>query len=298
MTDFLSLAGQIGGILFPVFAIAAAGYVWARADPTFKSQLLGDVSLHVGVPALLFGTLVRAQLETDLLVSAALGAMLYIAIIHIGLFTLLKVSGQALQPGLTGLSFGNWGNIGMPVCFFAFGQTGLTIAATFFAVSIFSQFTLGWRVASGAWDPKRILTFPLLWALLAAVIIRALDVMPPKWIMDSADLAGGVAIPAMLLALGGGIARMQPSGLAKGLSWAGIRYALGLAAGLCVVVVLPIDSDIKPIIVLVAMMPIAVFNYILAGKTGQDDAAVAGYIVASLLLAMVILPTTLALTLR
>ncbi|MEO0411896.1 MAG: AEC family transporter [Pseudomonadota bacterium] len=294
----IALAGQIGAILLPVFLIALAGFVWARADPNFKSQFIGDVSLHIGVPALLFATLLRAPVDTALLGTAALGAGAYILITHLGLLACLKMSGQALQPGLTGLSFSNWGNIGMPVCLFAFGQTGLTIAATFFAVSIFLQFTVGWRIASGTWDPGRLLRFPLLWALLLAALLRAGNVMPPPWVMDSADLAGGVAIPAMLLALGGGIARMQPQGLWQALAWAGVRYGLGLVAGLILITILPIPTEIKPIILLVSMMPIAVFNYILAGKTGHDDAAVAGYIVASLVLAMGILPITLALTLR
>ncbi|MEM1021819.1 MAG: AEC family transporter [Pseudomonadota bacterium] len=298
MTDFFEVFGAVGGVLLPVLIISAAGYVWAKRDPRFTGEFIGDVALHVGVPGLLFASLVRAEIDTALLGIAACGAVGYIAFVHLALLAVFKATGTASQPGFTGLAFGNWGNIGMPISLFAFGATGLSIGATFFATSIFLQFTLGYRLSVGAWPWRKILTLPLLWLLAAAVLVRTLNLVPPKWVLDTADLAGGAAIPAMLLALGGGVARMHPKGLLNGLKWASLRYVIGLVASLALIALLPLPDALKPVILTIGMMPLALFNYIMAEKTGEHGPEVAGYVVASLLIACVVLPVTLMFTLR
>jgi len=292
--DMLPLFGRVAAVIAPVLLIALAGFVWARFDPKFKSRLIGDVSLHVGAPALLFATLLTTEIATEKLTISALAAFIYIiAIIAllVGGSVLLKVP---LQPHTTGLSFGNWGNLGMPICLFAFGDEGLAIAATFFAVSIFLQFTLGWRLAAGSWPIGTILSQPLMWALISAVALKAAHIMPPKWVLDTAVLAGGAAIPCMLLALGGGIARMQPTGIPKGILLAGIRLLAGFAVGYALTLVLPFSEDMKAVVLVISLMPVAVFNYILAEKTGQDGPSVASYVVASTALGIIALPIALA----
>jgi len=141
---------------------------------------------------------------------------------------------------------------------------------------------------------KSILGLPLLWALVMAVALKAAQMMPPKWVLDSAGLVGGAAIPCMLLALGGGIARMRPASLARGFALTAARAALGLGAGVILIMVLPFPEALKPIVLTISVMPVAVFNYILAEKTGQDADQVAGYVVASTALSLVILPAALA----
>lgn len=293
MTELWPLFGRVGGVLAPVLLIAFGGYVWAKNDPGFKSQLIGDVALYIGAPALLFSTLLRTTVDTDILLLAGGAAALFVLITLTSIAVAARMAGSSMNPHITGLGFSNWGNVGMPICLFAFGDVGLSVAATFFAVSIFMQFTLGWRLAAGQWPLRAMLSQPLLWALFAAFALKTSDVMPPQWTMDFAQLAGGAAIPCMLLALGGGIARMHPAGLAVGALYAGGRMALGLCIGLAMITLLPFPETIKPIVLVISVMPLAVFNYILADKTGQDAPAVAGYVVASTALSIVVLPVAL-----
>lgn len=293
MSELWPLFGRVGAVIAPVLVIALAGFVWAKNDPGFKSRLIGDVSLYIGVPCLLFATLIRSAIAPELLALSAAGAALFILLTLGAIGALAKLTNSPANPRLTGLGFSNWGNVSMPICFFAFGEVGLTLAATFFATSIFLQFTLGWRLAAGTWPWRAMLTQPLLWALFAAIALKSAAVIPPTWVMDTATLAGGAAIPCMLLALGGGIARMHPAGLGAGFIYAAARLALGLAIGFGLVTLLPFPAEMKPIVLLISIMPLAVFNYILAEKTDQDAPTVAGYVVASTALAILVLPIAL-----
>lgn len=292
--DLWPLFIRVGGVLTPVLVIAAAGYIWAKNDPEFKSRLIGDVALYVGVPGLLFSTLLKANVDPSTLALCAAAAAIFVFLSLSMIAGGMKAFGQPLNPAITGLGFANWGNLSMPICLFAFGDLGLAVGSAFFAVSIFLQFTLGWRLAAGIWPWRAIFTLPLLWALLAAVLLRSFDAMPPQWVMDTASLAGGAAIPCMLLALGGGIARMKPSSLPLGFLFAGLRLVLGLGVGYALITILPFPEETKPIVLLISIMPLAVFNYILAEKTDQDPGVVASYVVASIALSLIALPVGLA----
>ncbi|MEM6684132.1 MAG: AEC family transporter [Pseudomonadota bacterium] len=293
--DFLPLMLRVGAVIAPVILVALGGFFWAKFDRNFSSQKLGDIALYVGTPGLLFSTLLDTDIDNALLGVCALGAALYIAITLAVLLGLSRMTNTPINPNATGLTFNNWGNLGMPICLFAFGQTGLTVAATFFAVSIFVQFTLGWRISAGSWPIKSIVGQPLLWALAAALGLKSAHIMPPQWLLDTTRLVGGAGIPCMLLALGGGIARMRPASLGKGFALTAARAALGLAVGFVLVTMLPFPQPLQPIVLTISVMPVAVFNYILAEKTGQDAAQVAGYVVASTALSLLILPAALAL---
>ena len=56
---------------------------------------------------------------------------------------MLRSARLSLRVYLPALIFPNSGNMGMPLCLFAFGETGLGLAMVFFAVLAVAQFTLG-----------------------------------------------------------------------------------------------------------------------------------------------------------
>ena len=66
--------------------------------------------------------------------------------------------------------FANTGNMGLPLCLFAFGDPGLELAAVFFTVSMVMMLLFGaWLMAT----PKKVLGTPLPYALAAALRFAA-----------------------------------------------------------------------------------------------------------------------------
>ena len=79
-----------------------------------------------------------------------------------------EVSGMDRRTFLPALMFPNSGNIGLPTCLFAFGEQGLALAVSFFAMMIMLQFTVGIGIASGRVSLRTIITAPVLYAVAAA----------------------------------------------------------------------------------------------------------------------------------
>lgn len=85
--------------------------------------------------------------------------------------------------------FPNIGNLGLPVCLFAFGQRGLALAIVFFAVTIIGHFTLGPAIAIGRLGPGKLLKFPFIYAVALALTLGGIAGSYPQRIAHTASLA-------------------------------------------------------------------------------------------------------------
>ena len=62
---------------------------------------------------------------------------------------------------LAPVMFPNAGNMGLPVCLFAFGEEGLALAICFYAVATFIQFSVGMSIWRGSVSARELLSEPL-----------------------------------------------------------------------------------------------------------------------------------------
>ncbi|MGH6926932.1 MAG: AEC family transporter, partial [Dongiaceae bacterium] len=200
---------ELAAIVAPIFVCAAIGFAWARLRRPFDAEFVTAVVTSVGTPFLVFSSLTKLPL--DMRIVAEMAGATCVAFVGFALLgiAVLKATGLSLRSYLPALMFPNAGNMGLPLCLFAFGERGLALAIVFFAVSSTLQFTLGVGIAAGSADPRRLLRLPLIYAVLAALLVVATGVRVPGWIANTTDLIGGLTIPLMLLALGVSLARLQ-----------------------------------------------------------------------------------------
>jgi predicted permease len=59
----------------------------------------------------------------------------------------LRAAGLPSKVYLPSLIFPNVGNMGIPICLFAFGEQGMALAMVYFAITIIGQFTIGIALA-------------------------------------------------------------------------------------------------------------------------------------------------------
>ena len=109
--------------------------------------------------------------------------------------------------------FGNTGNIGLPVCLFAFGTVGFDFAVVVFAVMAIYNFTFGIWIVSGGGSPVKALKEPLIPAVLLGTLFLMNGWQTPEFLTNTLELIGQMAIPLMLLTVGVAIARMNGSEL-------------------------------------------------------------------------------------
>jgi predicted permease len=198
-----------------------------------------------------------------------------------------------LRVYLPALTFPNAGNMGMPLCLFAFGEPGLGLAVMFFATLAVAQFTLGPALAAGRWDPWQALRTPVLHAVALALLLRAAGLDVPRWAANTTSLLGGCAVPLMLVSLGVTLARLRVGGLGRALAMSALRLGLGFCAGLVVAWTLGLEGVARGVVVLESAMPVAVFNYLWAVRHGTAPEEVAGMVLGSTALSFATLPLLL-----
>ena len=125
---------EIVSILAPVFICVGIGFVWARRGGTYDTEVTTQLVMLVGAPCLVFSELASLELDRAVLGQMALAAMLALATWALIGFGVLRALGLPAHTFLGPLMFSNSGNMGLPLCLFAFGPEGLALATVIFAV--------------------------------------------------------------------------------------------------------------------------------------------------------------------
>lgn len=288
------MIGELLGIVAPVFATAAVGYVWAKAGYHFDSEMVSRMVMNVGMPCMVFATLSTLHVEL-----AALGEIVQAAILSIGLYLvigslILRGAGLKISHYLPSLSFSNGGNMGLPICLFAFGEKGLALGTGFFLVNAVAQPTLGVWINSGKFSPLEMLRTPIIYAIPLAMIFRFGGYEVPQWIANTTQLAGGMTIPLMLLLLGVSLSRIKLASARRSSALAALRITMGLGVGWAVSYWLGLSDTVRGILLLQTAMPAAVINYVFALRYETDPETVAGIVMQSTLMSIIVLPVLLA----
>lgn len=281
-------------VLAPVFITLGLGYAWAKLkldiDPTFISRIV----INIGSPALLFHGLTTMEAGGgDEFVTVVLVAISIIAILLAVNAVMLKILRKPLEGWLHPLTFPNWGNLGLPICMFAFGDEGLTLALAFYAVASVVQLTIGFLIAAGEWKPVLLMRMPMIYAIGAALAFMGAGVTPPVWLLNTTKLVGGLMIPMMLLALGASLAQLGSGRRWETVGYVLYRFVLGISLALAAVWILDLEGAARGVVLIQGAMPIAVLNYLLAARFNRQPEFVASLVFLSTLLTLVTIPLVL-----
>lgn len=295
--DLSVLASDLFAIIAPVFVCAAIGYGWARRGMPFDNEFTTNLTTNIAFPCLIVATLARLEIGAEAFSQMAFAGLLTVAATIAAAATLLKLAGYSQPVYLPSLVFGNTGNIGLPLCLFAFGEEGLGLAIVVFIVFLFAQFTFGIWVSAGHSSIRFFLRTPLVWAALAGISLQFLGIHLPRWIDNTIGLVGDMAIPLMLLTLGVSLAKLKVTSLWRSIALSAGRLVIGLAVGLAVAEFLDMEGVARGILILESTMPVAVLNYLFAARYGRSPEEVAGLVLVSTTISFMTLPGLLLLVL-
>jgi len=278
----------------PVLFLAGIGFVWVRWGFAYDTAFVTRLSMTVAVPALIFTALSGTVLDPQAVGRVVVASLLAHAAMAVCVLAVCQAMPLDLRTWLSPLTFGNTGNVGLPLCLLAFGETGLALAVVVFAVAAILQFTFGLWVVAGGGSPLRALREPLVGATLLGALFLWRGWHVPAAIDEALSLAGQMAIPLMLITLGVAVGRLAFAGsgrvaalsAAKVVAGAGIAWPVARLTGL--------DPVATGVLILQMAVPVAVTSYLLAEKYGADAQAVAGLVVVSTLMSVAALPVLLA----
>jgi len=252
--------------------------------------------MNVSLPALLFHTLATAEVAISSLGRMAL-ATLVVHIVFTALALLMLKTAQKDWRLSIAHVVGNTGNLGLPVCFFAYGEQGLAYAMTFFSVQCVLLFTLGESIYAGRLDLRRLFRSPILHAIWLGIGARLLEIAIPEFALESLKLLGQIVIPLMLITLGISLAGMRSEQLSGNLIWSFIRTLTAASIGFLVAGLFGLEGAARGVLVIETVVPVAVFNYLLAMRHGRDGSEVSGLILVTHLASIVYLPIILGILL-
>jgi malate permease and related proteins len=294
----MELIATLASLAAPVVLVSAVGYVWGWRGLPFDHAFVTRIVTLVGAPALVFVTLAQSRFSgADLLRMG--GASLTCLFIFAALgFVGLRLAGLSQRIYLPSLIFPNIGNMGLPLCLFAFGERGLALAMIYFTVCTICQFSFGPAIAMGRLTPGGVLRAPFLHAAILAVACAQLGFAVPVWLANTLTMIGNLTIPLMLLGLGAALAGLEAKNKARQFSMAVARLALGLIGGLGASWLFGLQGAERGVVIVQSAMPTAVFNYLFARAHGADPDEVAGVVLLSTLLSYASLPIIVALAMQ
>lgn len=226
---------QLIPIIVPVLICALLGYGWARSGLPFAREFLTRIIMNIGAPCLILNGIVNLEfspVEFATILGTSVTVLVTCSLIGAAA---LRLAGQPLRSFLPPVIFGNTGNLGLPLCLFAFGDEGLGLAVAVYLVYAVSQFVFGPLVQGR--EPA--------WRTLVAT-----DTPMPETLANTVGLLGGLAIPLMLLALGYSLASFRVTRPGKAAGLAIFRRLLGFAVGVGVAELFGLTGTMRGVVII------------------------------------------------
>ncbi len=277
----MSLTAAFTNAVLPILGIAVIGYVLGR-ETEIDVEPLNTAGLYVLVPALAFHSLATTNLGGEAIGKLAVGVVGYALVMMAIAWVVGRAvgeSGPILSALVLAAAFPNSGFVGIPISEFAFGEVGRTTAVLYLTIQNVVVYTLGVYVASrgtgsgGLSAVTEVFRLPLLYAVVGAVVVRALGVVPsPETsIMETIQLVGDASIPVMLLIVGIQLADTDVSAVSRSATPSVLKLAVAPLIGVGLALVLAFEEPtVARVFVLESATPTAVIPLALTIEYASD----------------------------
>ena len=284
------MLNELFAVIAPILICAGLGYGWARKGIDYPVDFVTRLVMNIGAPCLILSSFSNADIDIGKMAEISAAALVILLIMLVLGGVLIRLMRLKISTFLPSLLFPNIGNMGLPLCLFAFGQTGLALGLTVFLVIFTLQMSLGILLTAGHGHPRELLKQPVLWATVIAVVLVSNGESLPVWLDNTTSILGGATIPLMLITLGVSLAQLKVAEWKHSLLFSLIRVLGGFGLAVLVADLFGLQGVDRGVLILQSSMPVAVFNYLLALRYQREPGEVAGMVVLSTLLAFALLP--------
>jgi len=287
-------------ILFPVFFVVGIGYYLGLKKPKLDTSFITDFGANIGSPAIIFYSVVTTGLTFDLFKSyflyylIAIFGFSFIGIIFLSF--LKKDMAMELPPFI----LPNTGNMGLPICLFAYGSEGLGIAGAISCLIILFHFTLGVFLASKKFNFDVIVKSPSFYAIIISIIFLYYDLDAPNFIVNTTMLLTYATIFLIMMSLGIALTRLKVFSFNKALISSIARVILGPLIGFVIILFFNLKGYAAGVLLIQCSMPSAVLTYLVGSiyspKKIVDN--IASMIVVSTIMSFITIPIVVYFALR
>jgi len=288
---------RIVSIVFPLFAIIAAGWAYARVrspDMRFATEL----NMDVFVPALVFATLAAQSVDGAGNGALAVGGVLVVLGSGAAAWPLARMAGIAPRTLVPPMMFNNSGNMGLPLALLAFGEDALAAAVVLFLVENLLHFSLGVYLLEHRLRVSVLWRMPVLPAALAGLALSLAHAHLWAPLATAIRMLGEISIPLLLFALGTRLAGASFHTWRIGVAGAMLRPLLGVALAWAAAAALGLDPRSRAMLIVFGALPPAVLNYVFAERYRQEPDKVASIVMIGNVAALFFVSLALALVLE
>ena len=288
-------------VLFPVFFVVGIGYYLGKTNPKIDTTFITSFAANIGTPAMVIYAITSTGINFEIFRDYFWYYLLAIGLFAlVGIFTLYTLKTKDIVRELPPLIFPNTGNMGLPICMFAYGSKGLGVSASITSLIILCHFTLGVFLADRKFNLNVILKNPPFYAIIFSAIMLFYGIKMPVFVVNTTEWLMYVTIFLILMSLGIALTRLKVFSLSNALISSFTRMIIGPSIGFLLIFIFDLKGFAAGVLLIQCSMPSAVLNYLVGSIYSPKKIvdSIASTIVVSTLISFVTIPIVVYIALR
>jgi len=287
-------------VLFPVFFIVGIGYFLGKQKSDIDTTFITNYSANFGAPALFIFAItssgVSYSIFSEYFIYSVIALSCFAITGVIFLFFMKKDISRELPP----FFLPNTGNMGIPICLFAYGSLGMGVAAAISSLVVLLHFTANIFLASKTFDIKIILKSPSTYAVVIAVAFLYFDLQMPQYVLNTVMLLGYTMIVLILMSLGVSLTQMKVFSIKSSLISSVGRVIIGPIIGFLLIKIFNLSGYAAGVLLIQSSMPSAILTYLIASMYSPKKIvdSISSMIVVSTLMSLITIPIIVFISLK
>ena len=287
-------------VILPVFFVIGIGYYLGKKDPNFNTDFITTLAGNVGTPAMIFYTITTTGVTLSVFTEYFIYALIIIGGFSIvGIIFLLLLKKDFISE-LPPLILPNTGNMGIPICLFAYGTAGLGVASAIASVIILLHFTLGVLLAKKSFSFEILIKNMPIYGIIVSVIFLYFEWDVPGYLENTTFLLTYATIFLVLMSLGIALSRLKVVSWTHASILGAVRVIIGPLIGFGLIKFLNLNGFAAGVLLIQSCMPSAVLTYLVGSMYSERKVvdSVASVIVTSTVMSFITIPIVVYLSLK
>ena len=278
--------------VFPVFFIIGIGYYLGKKNPKIDTAFITNFAANIGSPGLIFYSITSTGITFELFSVYFFYALVVITGFALVGLVFLFFQRKDLVTELPPFILPNTGNMGLPICLFAYGAKGFGVASAISAVVMLLHFTLGVFLAKKKFDSQLILKTPAFYAIIFSLFFLYFEIKPPVFLVNLSMLLSYATIFLVLMSLGIALTRLKVFSFKDAMVASIGRVIIGPIIGFSLIKFFNLTGFAAGVLIIQCSMPSAVLTYLVGSMYSPKKVvdSIASMIVVSTIISFVTIP--------
>ena len=288
-------------VVFPVFFVVGIGYYLGKKNPKIDTKFITNFAANIGTPAMVIYAVTSTGINFEIFRDYFWYYLLAIICFSIvGIINLFLINTKDIIRELPPLIFPNTGNMGLPICLFAYGSQGLGVSASITSLIILMHFTVGVFLADRKFNLDVIIKNPPFYAIIFSAIVLFYEIDMPLFVINTTEWLMYVTIFLILMSLGIALTRLKVFSLNNAIISSITRMFIGPLIGIGLIWFFDLEGFAAGVLLIQCSMPSAVLNYLVGSIYSPKKVvdSVASTIVVSTLMSFITIPIVVYFALR